>query len=330
LKAICVTSDRTLEVRNIPTPQTAAPGHILVDMEASAITHGDKFFLTMPLPGGTAPTRGPDIYGANGAGQVVAIGDGVPPHYAGKQVAIYRGLRRTAESAGLWCERTQVHHASCLILPQNVRARDYCGSLGNIVTVYAFLVDIVAGRHKGIIVTAGNSATGNIAISLARAWNTAAIFLVRSDGTREELARQGVEHVLSTEDQRFKDKLQALARQLEATAVFDGIGGELLTGILPLLPMDTAVYVYGFLGGPQAISLTTALLMGKNVSLQRFSNLLSPTVKDERRLAAAMEAIGPLIDDPMFKTRIGREFSLEQINEAMAYSGDAGGRAILV
>jgi NADPH:quinone reductase len=52
MKAICLTSDRKLEVRNLPAPETPAPGHILVDIDAATITHGDKFFLTVPLPGG--------------------------------------------------------------------------------------------------------------------------------------------------------------------------------------------------------------------------------------------------------------------------------------
>jgi NADPH:quinone reductase-like Zn-dependent oxidoreductase len=179
MKAICVTSDRKLEVRNLPTPETPAPGHILVDIDAATITHGDKFFLTVPLPGGATPARGPDIYGANGGGRVVAIGEGVPSHYAGKQVAIYRGFRRTADSTGLWCERAQVHHA-------------------------------------------------------------------------------------------------------------------------------------------------------RNLSFQRFSNFMSPTVRDEQRLAAALATIGSLIGDPMFKTRIGKEFSFDQIDEAMAYSDGGGERALLV
>ena len=32
------------------------PGHVLVDMVASAITHGDKFFLTRPCPDRRRPT----------------------------------------------------------------------------------------------------------------------------------------------------------------------------------------------------------------------------------------------------------------------------------
>jgi NADPH:quinone reductase len=65
--------------------------------------------------------------------------------------------------------------------------RDYCGSLVNVITAYAFLQEIAAEGHKGIIVTAGNSATGYALASLARKRNAPAIFLVRSVAAAEEI-----------------------------------------------------------------------------------------------------------------------------------------------
>jgi NADPH:quinone reductase-like Zn-dependent oxidoreductase len=50
MKAICVTESRALELREVPEPGRAdLPGdHVLVEMEASAINHGDKMFLARP------------------------------------------------------------------------------------------------------------------------------------------------------------------------------------------------------------------------------------------------------------------------------------------
>lgn len=118
MKAICVTPERTLEVRDIPSPAEAAPGHLLVDMEASAINHGDKTFLRLPNAAGAGlPAVGQGVWGASGAGTVRAIGAGVPADYLGRQVAIYRSLTRSAETIGLWSEQAQVPWTSCLILP---------------------------------------------------------------------------------------------------------------------------------------------------------------------------------------------------------------------
>ncbi|WP_221174651.1 hypothetical protein [Burkholderia gladioli] len=198
MKAICVTPERTLEVRDIPSPAEAAPGHLLVDMEASAINHGDKTFLRLPNAAGAGlPAVGQGVWGASGAGTVRAIGAGVPADYLGRQVAIYRSLTRSAETIGLWSEQAQVPWTSCLILPQTVRARDYCGSLVNVMTAHAFLEEIVAAGHRGVIVTAGNSATGRALGALARARKLPAILLVRHAEAAEALRREGEPHVVA-------------------------------------------------------------------------------------------------------------------------------------
>ena len=331
MRAICVTSDRTLQVREVQTPERLPPGHVLVDMDACTITHGDKFFLTRPLPGAAGfPAGGLDVYGSNGGGRIVAIGPDVPEAYAGKQVSIYKSLVRSPDTIGLWCERAIVPFGSCLILPDHVDVRDYCGSFANVLTVYAFLDEIAAAGHKGAIVTAGNSATGRIAVSLTRRRAVPAIFLVRSASARNNLVDHGAEHVIVTGEDDFEGRLGALAEELGATAVFDGVGGALLGRVAPLLPMGSTAYVYGFLGGPTPISLSTTLVLGRNLTLRRFSNLESGTVRDPHRLAAAMSDIEGVIADPLFVTRIGKVFGFHQINEALAYEEAPGARAVMI
>jgi len=330
MRAICVTPGRELEVRDIPTPTAAAPGHVLIDVEASAINHGDKTFLRMPTAAGNALPMGQnDVWGASGAGRVIALGAGVPAEYKDSQVAIYRSLSRSPQSLGLWCERAHVPYTTCLILPEDVRARDYCGSLVNVITAYAFLEEIVEAGHKGVIVTAGNSATGHALAALARSRKLPAIFLVRTEAARETLGRLGAEHVIVTRE-GFTDTLGALSAKLGTTAVFDGVGGDLLTSIVPVLPMNSTVYFYGFLGGAVPVSIQSVLIMMKNLTLKRFSNFESRTVKDHDRLVSALKAFEGVIHDPVFRTRIGQEFPLDQIERAMAYEALKGEKAVLL
>ncbi|HKO20845.1 MAG TPA: hypothetical protein VJU82_18370 [Acidobacteriaceae bacterium] len=326
-----MTTGRELEVRDIPTPNTPAPGHVLVDMDASAINHGDKTFLRMPAAMGSALAASQhDVWGVSGSGRVVAVGAGVPVDYAGKQVAIYRSLGKSPANIGLWCERAQIPWTSCLILPDHVRARDYSGSLVNVMTAYAFLEEIAEAGHKSVIVTAGNSATGHAIVSLARRRKLSAIFLVRTEAARESLGRSGAEHVIVT-NEGFTDALAALSTELGATAVFDGVGGDLPGRIAPSLPMNSTIYFYGFLGGGATpFSMPSVLVMMKNLTLRRFSNFDSRTVKEQDKLASALKALEGMIDDPMLTTRIGREFSLDQIELAMTYESPDGAKAVLV
>jgi NADPH:quinone reductase len=331
LRAICVTSDRSLEVRDVPSPEAPPSGHVIVKMDASAINHGDKTFLARPGAAGAALVgSGHNIWGASGAGTVIAVGAGVPAGVQGKQVAIYRSLSRSAETVGLWSEFAQVLYTSCLVLPDAVSARDYCGSLVNVFTAHAFLEEIIAAGHKGIIVTAGNSATGSGLAALAQRRNIAVIPLVRSVAARDELSGHGVKNLISVTDDNFESAVGALASQLGTTAVFDGVGGELISRLAPVLPMNSTVSFYGLLSGAVPISLPSVLFITKNLTLRRFSNFESATARDQQSLLIALTELRSVIADPIFRTRIGREFSFDRIGEAMAYEAQPGAKAVLV
>ena len=49
MKAVCVTSDRKLVTRDIPLVEAPPPGHLLLQMDSSAINHGDIAFLARGL-----------------------------------------------------------------------------------------------------------------------------------------------------------------------------------------------------------------------------------------------------------------------------------------
>jgi NADPH:quinone reductase len=331
MKALCVTAERALELHDIAFPAEPAAEHIQIEMEGSAINHGDITFLRLPnaAPRALAMSQH-DVWGVSGAGRVSAIGAGVPQHYLGRQVTVYRSIRRSEDTIGVWSERAQLHFSSCLILPDHVRALDYCGSLVNVMTAYAFLEEIALEGHHGVIVTAGNSATGLAMAALVRQRNVPAIFLVRNEAARAALLQAGVEHVLIAATEGFAEQLATLAEALGTTAVFEGVGGELPGRLAPLLPPSSTIYFYGFLGGTAPFALPSRLVVMKNLTLKSFSNFASATVREPERLRRALENLQSVIDNPLFRTRLGERFSYAQIDEALAYIGVDGAKAVLV
>ncbi len=320
MKAICVTAGRELEVREVPEPRDPPPGHLVVRIEAAAINHGDKTFLKRPEAAGPALARSlHDVWGASAAGQVVAAGPGVPDGYVGRRVAIYRSIGRGPDTVGLWCETAQVPHTACLRLPDGADARDYSGSLVNMVTAQAFLETAAADGHRGVLATAGNSATGHALAALARRRGTKALLLVRSQAAKTELEQHGIEDVVVVDERTDLQAAGARAAAMEATAVFDGIGGGGLSRLLPHLPQRSTVYAYGFLAGLEPVSFASALLMSKDLTLRRFSNFESPTVRDPEALERAMRELEAAAGDRLFHTRIGRRFALDAVEEAMGF-----------
>lgn len=330
MKAICVTRSRGLELRSIPEPQAPPPGHVKVRISAAAINGGDKSFLQRPA--GAALSLGQpafDIWGASAAGEVAAVGPGVPDGYVGRRVAMYRSLGRGPETIGLWCETAQVPYTTCLRLPDHVDPADYSGSLVNLITAHAFLDKVAADGGGAVLVTAGNSATGRALAVLARARGVCAVLLVRSADVRTELEQHGIADVLVVDDEDGVEAAGRAAGALGVSAVFDGVGGVALTRLLPQLPVNATVYAYGFLGGTEPVSFPTSLLVLRNISLRPFSNFGSATVRHRDRLAQALLALEQICDHPLLRTQVGARFRLDQVEAAMAYDGWNGSKAVL-
>jgi NADPH2:quinone reductase len=327
MKAVILSND-TLMVQNVKKPQTAEPGHLIIKMNASAINSGDKFFLRYPTPPGTVKSLY-DIKGVSGAGNVLQTGEGVPSEYQGKNVAFYRQLSYSETVVGSWCEYAHIHYLDCAILPDNADPEEYSGSMVNTITPYAFLKQIKEEGHKGIISTAGNSATGIALLGFCLAYGFPLISIVRNDKGKKELEALGAKNIVVQSDENFSQQLTNTAQALAATAIFDGVGGQILNLILPLVLRNSVIYSYGYIGDSVPFTFHTSTLAVKNITIRPFANTSTETVKNPEKLTQALKDIAELIHQPHFKTKIGKRFRLEEIGEAIALVSTDGGKAIL-
>ena len=329
MKAICLTPDRSLTLKNVPMLKNAEPGHMIIRMKACAINSGDKAFIAGAFPPGFVPESLDDICGVSGAGEVIEVGDGVPRKYIGKNVAVYKSLKFSDNIVGTWSEYAQMHYHHCVILPDNVALEEYSGSLVNSITPYAFLKQITKEGHRGVICTAGNSSTGCAMLGICSANDVPIISIVRNEEAKKYLEGLDATNILVQSDKDFDRKLEQLSEKLKTTAVFDGVGGELISRVAKLLPHGSSIYTYGFLGGDQPLSIHTSLVLMKGLTIKGFGNFTSETVQDPTRLEEALTALSEIIGMPHFKTKVGKIFKLEEINDAMQFSSASGGKAVL-
>jgi NADPH2:quinone reductase len=273
MKAVVLANDN-LVVQNVEKPQTAAPDHLIIKMSAATINSGDKFFLRFPpQPWMVQSQYG--IKGVSGAGTVLQAGEGVPDQYKGKNVAFYRQLKYSESAIGTWSEYAHLHYLDCVILPDDADMEEYSGSVVNAITPFAFLKQIISEGHKGIISTAGNSATGIALIGFRLAYNFPLISIVRNQQGQQELEKLGATNIMVQADPDFNQQLTETAQVLQATAIFDGTGGETLTKILPLIPANSVIYSYGYIGDAVPVSFHTSMLAVKNIVIKPFSNLIT-------------------------------------------------------
>jgi NADPH:quinone reductase len=327
MKAVIVDENKRILVENIPQPQNAAPEHLLIKMEYMGINPGDRVFISGLLPKGFFPSSRYDIAGVSGVGKVLAIGEGVPSNYLGKYVTIYRSLIFSEELVGTWSEYNHMHYMQCAILPDSVEPKLYAGSLVNTITSYAFLRQMQQQGNKAIICTAGTSATGIALLGFSLAYNYPIISIVRTEEGKEQLEKLGAKNIVVQNDPNFQTQLQTLASALQATAVFDGVGGKLINDIIAYLPMGTSVYCYGYLDTKNPLSFSSSVLM-RGISLQSFSNFKTETVQNKQQLAIALDEISQVLHMPHFATKIGKIFSLDDVEQALSYTAEDGGKAI--
>jgi NADPH:quinone reductase len=328
MKAICITPEKGLRQEETPQPEKAAPGHLLIKMTASAINPGDKAFITRPLPPGSVKSLY-NIYGVSGAGTVIEAGEGVPAAYRNSNVAMYRSLHYSDKMVGAWSQYTHMHWLDCVILPPGENPAAWSGSLVNIITPYSFIRQTQAEGHKGILSTAGNSATGVAMVGMSIAYHFPLISIVRNGEGKEKLQALGATHVVALDDPNFAPQLKEMAASLETTAIFDGVGGSILNKIIDPVPNNSTIYSYGYLGDDIPFTAHTRTLTAKNISFRPFANIRTQTVMDPESLEQALAAIGKIIHMPHFKTRPGKTFPFASIAEALAFEDKAGGKAIL-
>ena len=329
MNALCLIPDAGVKLQKVKQPESAKPGHLLIKMEACAINPGDKAFINRPLPFGSVLSLY-DVYGVSGAGTVITMGDGVPQAYKGKKVSMYRSLKSSDYMIGTWCEYAHMHYLDCVILPDDARPEEYAGSLVNIITPFAFLQQVSADGHKGIISTAGTSATGIAMLGICLAVNFPLVSIVRNEAAKKELAALGATHIAVQTDPSFQQQLQELSKNLSATAVFDGAGGEVLNKIIEVIPNNATIYSYGYLGDATPLIIHTRLLTAKGMTIRPFANFRTETVMNPQLLEKALQDIGAIIHQPHFKTKPGRIFSLPEINDALAFTPVHGEKAILL
>lgn len=139
MKAITLIEKNIVQLKDVSLPEKAAPEHLLIKMEACGVNAGDNAFIAGVFKPGSIPVSQYNVCGVSGVGTVIETGERVPEVYKGKKVMVYRSLKFSENIIGTWSEYAQLHYLHCVILPHNVNAEEFSGSLVNIITPYAFL-----------------------------------------------------------------------------------------------------------------------------------------------------------------------------------------------
>lgn len=313
IQLVAYSSPTGLVVVDLPEPAAPQPGEALIEMEYAPVNLNDfvlaqgRYFLKPMLPA---------VIGTEGAGIVLALGDGVCNVAVGDRVTIPFGTFS-------WAQRLIVPAAGLFVVDPQIAAQQ-AALLSIAPTTAALLLDAFGVLPAGswIAFNAANSLVGRTLIALAKARGYHVVAIVRRPELISELKQLGAD-VVGLEDAALADQIHAATNGAAITLAFDAVGGSSTGTLAKLVAPGGRILVYALTGG-QPISADQFDLIAKNVSIYGFS-----MYRDPSKLAAATAEVATLVANGQLDIAVARIFRPGQISEAVDHLLHGRGKALI-
>jgi NADPH2:quinone reductase len=303
MKAIEVNSHGGPEVlvpTTLPDPVPGA-GQLLVRMAACGVNYIDTYHRR-----GLNPRPLPFVPGSEGAGEVVAVGDGVDPGMVGRRVA-------SANVNGAYAELGLVNADRAVPLPDGVGDELGAAAMLQGMTAHYLVNDSYRVRPGDtVLVHAAAGGMGLLLTQYATALGARVIATV-STPEKAKLARQaGAAEVLEYDG--FADAVRELTGGEGVPVVYDGVGRSTFDGSLASLRRRGILVLYGQSSGPVPPFDPARLGGGGSLSLTR-PTLAHFVVTAEELNHRAADVLGRVADGSL-TVRIGGRYPLAEARRA--------------
>jgi alcohol dehydrogenase len=276
MRALALIADRKLDLIELPSPAAPTAGEAQIRIKAVALNHLDLWsYRGMAFAKRSLPL----VVGAEAAGEVVATGADVAAFKPGDRVVMYGALtcgscRACREGRDNLCEnvggimgfhvdgfaRDLVNLPARLVVPvpAGVSLRDAACAPIAFATVQHMLFDN-ARLEPGetVLVHAGGSGIGTIAIKMAKAIGCTVITTVGDDAKAAKALELGADHAINYRTERFEGVVRRLTGKRGVDVVFEHVGAETFNGSLLSLRRGGRLVTCGATSG----SSTTINLM---------------------------------------------------------------------
>jgi len=214
----------------------------------------------------------PLVVGAEAAGEIAAVGDGVTGFKPGDPVVMYGALtcgkcKACLEGRDNLCEnvagimgfhvdgfaRDLLNMPARLVIPvpNGIAMRDAACAPIAFSTVEHMLFDNAKLQPgETILVQAGGSGIGTVAIKMAKAIGCTVITTVGDDEKVKKAKALGADHVINYRTERFETITRKLTNKKGVDVVFEHVGGEGFNGSLLVLKRGGRLVTCGSTAGP--------------------------------------------------------------------------------
>jgi NADPH2:quinone reductase len=216
------------------------PGEVKIRQHACGVNYIDTYYRTGLYP---APSL-PFVAGNEGAGQVVAIGDGVTDLAIGDRVAYVVTLGSYAAERLLPAERA-------VKLPDGISYEQAAGMmLKGMTTRYLLRVTYKVEKGDTVLIHAAAGGVGTIACQWA---NHLGATVIGTTGTKEKAAiakANGCHHTILYREEDFVARVKEITAGKLCDVVYDGVGKDTFPASLDCLRRRGMFVSYGNASGP--------------------------------------------------------------------------------
>ncbi len=248
-----------------PSPK---PGHVLIKVLAAGVERLDHYIRE----GSIMPELPfPHILGADAAGEVAELGEGVTGFEIGEREIVAPGYPQeedetdirptvTAPSFALPGLHVSGTYAQFMEVPAYALVKDETGlkpeevatlpvSLATAVHALKQIGEVKAGDK--VLIHSGASGSGSMQIQVAKAMGADVATTVRSDAKGEFAKTLGADLVINTRKEDFVEQVKEWSGGLGADVVIDNLGGDVLSKSIDAVKPLGVVVAFGFAAGTE-------------------------------------------------------------------------------
>lgn len=303
-----------LSVQEVPDPEPG-PGQALVRVLLSPIHNHDLW--TVRGSYGFKPEM-PARAGTEAVGVVEALGEGVQGLEVGQRVA-------TGGTFGAWAELVVAPTAGLVPVPEGLSDEAAAQLVSMPFSAIALLDFLDVAEGDWIVQNAANGAVGRLLAQLAGARGVHVLGLVRRSAGVDELREQGIEHVVATDDDGWRDRVREIVGGSPLVAGVDSVGGTAAGDVVSLLADDGVLVVFGAMASP-TLEIGSGDVIFKQVVIKGFwgSKVFAamPAEKRGRLMGELVTGIG----SGALTLPVERIYPLEEIADAARASAEPGRR----
>ena len=298
-----------LHITTVPVPRPRA-GEVLVRVMAAGINRPDIMQRQglYPPPPGASPLLGLEV-----AGEVVAVGEGVPPDAFPTPGARVCAL----VNGGGYAQYCTVPAGQCLPWPAGFDALHAAALPETFFTVWSNLF-MAAGLKPGesVLVHGGTSGIGTTAIQLVHALGGTVYATAGTDEKCTLCTTLGARAAINYRTEDFPTRIKELTDGEGVNVILDMIGGAYMEGNLKSLAIAGRLVIIALQGGAKADGVSLARIMTRRLVVTG-STLRPRDAAYKAEIARDLEArVWPLLARRAIRPLIHATFPLARVAEA--------------